>query len=84
VSCRSIDSDANASSAFLAFYFEDTCVQRDQFETSSFSGTLEYGTTQVSLQGGIVLPSARVFHGALQVHNSNPFRVEYQLFGDPS
>ncbi len=39
---------------------------------------------KVSLRGGIVLPSARVFHGGLRVHNENPFKVEYQLFGDPA
>lgn len=74
--------DANASSAFLAFYFEDPQLEPNNFE--QFLGELEYGNTQITLQGRIELPSLRVFHGALRVHNTNPFRIEYQLFGDPS
>ena len=74
--------DANANAAFLAFYFPDSSLGPADFER--FLGQLQYGITQVSLHGGIVLPAARTFHGALRVHNVNPFRVEYQLFGDPS
>ena len=74
--------DANANSAFLAFYFADAALQPSDFE--KVLGTLKYGASQVSLRGGIALPSARVFHGSLRVHNENPFKVEYQLFGDPA
>ncbi|GBG01646.1 hypothetical protein AZSI13_09730 [Azospira sp. I13] len=74
--------DANASSAFLACYVENPTLTPLDFER--FLGQLKYGETQVSLKGGIVLPTARTFHGALRVHNVDPFRVEYQLHGDPS
>lgn len=74
--------DPTASCSFLAFYFEDSTLQPNQFE--AFLGTISYGTTQVTLQGGVVLPRPRVFHGALRVHNADPFRIEYQFFGDPS
>lgn len=74
--------DPTASLSFLGFYFEDDSLQPSQFET--FLATINYGTTQVTLQGGVVLPSLRVFHGGLRVHNTNPFKIEYQFFGDPS
>jgi TIR domain len=74
--------DPSARAAFLAFYFEDPSLRPKDFE--AFLGTLKYGSSQVNLNGGIVLPSARVFHGALRVHNVNPFKVEYQFYGDPS
>lgn len=74
--------DANVGSAFLSFYFDDASLAPSQFE--AFLATVNYGSTQFSLGDGIQLPSAKVFHGALQVHNVDPFRIEYQLFGDPS
>lgn len=74
--------DPNARAAFLAFYFDDLTLLPADFE--AFLGTLKYGSSQVSLNGGIVLPSARFFHGALRVENVHPFKVEYQFFGDPS
>ncbi len=74
--------DAAASSSFLAFYFEDGTLQPGQFE--AFLASIRYGTTQLNLQGAVRLPSLRVFHGALRIHNDNPFKIEYQFFGDPS
>ncbi len=74
--------DANAEAAFLSFYFEDATLRPEQFV--SFLEPIKYGSMQLSLQGGIVLPAARVFQGALRIHNENPFKVEYQFFGDPS
>jgi hypothetical protein len=74
--------DANANSAFLAFYFADATLQPSDFER--VLGTLRYGASQVSLRGGIALPAARVFHGSLRVRNEDPFKIEYQLFGDPA
>lgn len=74
--------DANANSAFLAFYFGDATLQRSDFER--VLGTLKYGASQVSLRGGIALPAARVFHGTLRVRNEDPFKIDYQLFGDPA
>ena len=74
--------DANANSAFLAFYFEDPKLTPDQFK--EFLSRLKYGSSQIELQGGVVLPTARVFHGGLRVHNTNPLRIEYQLLTDPS
>jgi hypothetical protein len=74
--------DANAGAAFLAFYFESPSLLPVDFER--FLSTFKYGISQVTLEGGIVLPAARVFHGALRVENVNPLKVEYQLFGDPS
>ena len=74
--------DAAASSSFLAFYFEDSTLKPEQFE--AFVASITYGTTQVTLQGGVRLPSLRWFHGALRVHNTDPFKIEYQFFGDPS
>lgn len=74
--------DANANSAFLAFYFGDASLQPSDFE--KVLGSIKYGTSQFSLQGAVWLPSARVFHGSLRVHNENPFKIEYQLFGDPT
>ncbi|WP_297324740.1 toll/interleukin-1 receptor domain-containing protein [Nitrosomonas sp.] len=74
--------DTNAYSAFCAFYFQDVTLQPAQFE--EFLKTIKYGSTEVLLQGGIVLPSPRVFQGTLRVHNADLFRIEYQLFGDPA
>jgi hypothetical protein len=74
--------DPNARAAFLSFYFEDPSLLPTDFE--AFLGTLKHGSSQVSLNGGIVLPSARVFHGALRVHDVHPFKIEYQFHGDPS
>jgi hypothetical protein len=74
--------DANAGASFLAFYFDNATLQPGAFE--QFLGTLKYGKTQVTLRGGLVLPAGRTFHGALRVHNANPFKVEYQLYGDPA
>lgn len=73
--------DANANSAFLAFYFGDATLQLDDFDR--ILGTLKYGASQVSLRGEITLP-ARAFHGSLRVCNEDPFKIEYQLFGDPA
>jgi len=78
----SIYYDANAACAFQSFYFEDSSLTVKQFQ--EFLGTLRYGSTQISLNGAIVLPSLRVFHGALKVQNIDPLKVEYQLFGDPA
>lgn len=74
--------DANAGAAFCAFYFEDAALSPEQFK--SFLAALKYGSTQVKLQGGVRLPAARTFPGGLRVHNVDPFKIEYQFFGDPS
>ncbi len=74
--------DATASVSFLSFYFNDSTLQPTQFK--EFLSSLQPGKTEVEVQGGIRLPSVRLFPGALKVHNSNPLRIEYQFFGDPS
>lgn len=74
--------DANASAAFLAFYFTDPTLQPVHFER--FLGGIKPGMVQVSLAGEMRLPAGKTFHGQLQVHNSDPFKIQYQLFGDPS
>jgi hypothetical protein len=74
--------DANAGAAFLAFYFSDPELQPADFE--QFLSVIKPGTVQVSLAGEIRLPAGKTFHGQLRVHNADPFKIEYQLFGDPS
>lgn len=74
--------DASAKSSFVAFYFPGNARTLEGFE--NFLKSLNYGQTGLNLDGGIVLPSAKQFPGQLQVENSNPFVIRYQLFGDPS
>lgn len=74
--------DANAGAAFLAFYFADPVLQPDDFER--FLAGIKPGAIQVSLAGEIRLPAGKTLHGQLRVHNTDPLRIEYQLFGDPS
>lgn len=74
--------DASANSAFLAFYFSGDAHTYDSF--TRFLGQLNYGSSGVNLDGGIILPFAKRFPGQLRVQNTNPFVIEYQLFGDPT
>jgi len=74
--------DACANSAFLAFYFAEALHSYDSF--TKFLRQLNYGTSSVNLDGGIILPSAKQFPGQLRVQNTNPFVIEYLLFGDPN
>jgi len=74
--------DASASSAFLAFYFAGSTHTFDTY--LQLLSQLNYGSSGVNLDGGIVLPSAKQFPGQLRVQNTNPFVIEYQLFGDPT
>ncbi len=74
--------DANAKSAFVAFYFSDGGYTCDDF--LNFLRSLNYGETGLNLDGGIVLPSGKQFPGRLRVENSNPLAIQYRLFGDPS
>src|SRR5882672_4135925 len=74
--------DASASSAFLAFYFAGATHTFDSY--IRLLSHLNYGSSGVNLDGGIVLPSAKQFPGQLRVENTNPFVIEYQLFGDPT
>jgi hypothetical protein len=46
--------------------------------------TLDYGKTQLILQGKITLPSARQFHGELRIANKNPFEILARFFCGPS
>ncbi len=74
--------DANAKSAFIAFYFPSTTYTLEGFE--DFIKSLKYGETGLNLDKGIILPSAKQFSGRLHVENSNPLVIRYQFFGDPS
>jgi hypothetical protein len=74
--------DANAHSAFVVFYFTGSSRSFDSY--IAFLKSLSYGATSLNLDGGIVLPSAKQFPGQLQVENSNPLVIRYQLFGDPT
>jgi hypothetical protein len=74
--------DASASSAFLAFYFPGNNHTVGTF--LQFLSHLNYGSSGVNLDGGIILPSAKQFPGQLRLQNTNPFEIEYQLFGDPA
>jgi hypothetical protein len=74
--------DATAQSAFIAFYFTSTSHTYDGF--LNFLKALNYGSTGLNLEGGIVLPSAKQFPGQLRVENSNPLVIHYQLYGDPT
>ncbi len=74
--------DANANSAFVAFYFSGTSDSLNSL--MAFLKSLSYGATSLNLDGGIVLPSAKQFPGQLRVENANPLGIHYQLFGDPT
>ena len=74
--------DANANSAFIAFYFFGSSHSFDNF--IAFLKSLNYGASPLNLDGGIVLPSAKQFPGQLRVENANPLVIHYQLFGDPT
>lgn len=73
--------DPNAALTFFAFYLEEVKLAPADLEL--FLGTLKYGKTQLALAGGLTFPSSRTFHGGLRIHNTDPFEIEYQFFGDP-
>lgn len=74
--------DASANSAFLSFYLPSAELTPELLE--HFLTALTPGAIQVELDGVIRLPSGKTFHGQLQIHNTNPLQIQYQLFGDPS
>lgn len=74
--------DANAKSAFVAFFFPGAPITREGF--LAFLKSLDYGKTGLNLDGGIVLPSVKQFPGQLHIENANPFIVRYKMFGDSS
>jgi hypothetical protein len=60
--------DASANSAFLASYFSGDAHTYDSF--TRFLRQLNYGSSGVNLDGGIILPSIKQFPGQSQ---SMPF-----------
>ena len=73
--------DFNGFLAYFAIYIESKSLDLDFFY--KLIGLLEYGKTQVHFRGGVTLPSAKSFPGALEIKNKNPFEICAQFFGDP-
>ena len=46
--------------------------------------SLDYGKTEMALDGRITLPSAKLFPGALRVENKEDFEILAQFHGDPT
>jgi hypothetical protein len=73
--------DFAAFTAFVACY-----VPGDQNPPELFLqliGGVQPGKSQVTLDGKVTLPSARMFPGQLQIKNTNPFELHAKFFGDP-
>lgn len=72
-------------SAFLAFF---SCfapgMGRDLEYFKKLLHALEYGKTQMELDGKITLPSAKLFPGQLRVENKEDFEIIAKFHGDPT
>jgi hypothetical protein len=72
--------DFSAFTAFLACY-----VPGNQNPPQAFLQLIEAlqpGKSQVTLDGKLTLPSARMFPGQLEIKNTNPFELRAQFHGD--
>jgi len=73
--------DFSGYMAYFAIYLASEFLVIDDFY--KLVGALEYGKTQVQLAGGIMLPSAKLFPGSLEIKNENPLEIRANFFGDP-
>lgn len=73
--------DFNGYMAYFAIYLASESLVIEDFY--KLVGALEYGKTQVQLAGGIMLPSAKLFPGSLEIKNENPLEIRANFFGDP-
>jgi len=73
--------DFSAVPSFLACY-----VPGDKHALQVFLQLLEAlqpGKSQVTLDGRVTLPSARMFPGEMEIKNTNPFELRAKFHGDP-
>src|SRR5437016_4876695 len=71
--------DFSAFTAFLACY-----VPGNQHPPEVFIQLIEaLQPGQVTLDGKVTLPSARMFPGQLEIKNRNPFELRAKFHGDP-
>lgn len=68
--------------AYLSCYVEGTDRPLEYF--LKLSEGLKYGKTQLTLDGRIYLPAAKLFPGQLHVVNSPNFELRAQFHGDPT
>jgi len=72
--------DFSAFTAFLACY-----LPGDQHPVQVFLQLIEAlqpGKSQVTLDGKVTLPSARMFPGQMEIKNTNPFELRAKFHGD--
>lgn len=73
--------DFSGCMAYFAIYLASIALVLDDFY--KLIGGLEFGKTEVKLAGGVMLPSANLFPGALEIKNDDPFEIRANFFGDP-
>src|SRR5712692_4219341 len=73
--------DFSAFTAFVACYLPGNQHPLQVF--LQLIEALQPGKSQVTLDGKVTLPSARIFHGQLEVKNTNPFELRAKFHGDP-
>src|SRR5207302_2156280 len=72
--------DFSAFTAFLACYVPGTQIPLEAF--LQLLEALQAGKSQVTFDGKVTLPSARMFPGNMEVKNTNPFEIRAHFFGD--
>jgi hypothetical protein len=73
--------DFSAYTAFLSCYLPGTQYVLQDF--IRLIEALQPGKSQVSLDGRVNLPAARLFPGMLEIRNGNPFEIRARFHGDP-
>jgi len=73
--------DFAGHAAFVACFVEGENHSLDFF--LKFLEALQFGKSQLALNGKVTLPSARAFPGELEIGNTNPFEMRARFHGDP-
>src|SRR5258706_11897793 len=73
--------DFSAFTAFVACYVPGNLHPLQVF--LQLIEALQPGKSQVTLDGKVTLPPARVFPGQLEIRNTNPFELRAKFHGDP-
>lgn len=73
--------DFSGFMAFVSVYIEGDSLTLDFFR--NLLSHLQYGKTQVHIDGDVTLPAAKSFPGSLQFRNEDPFEILAQFWGEP-
>lgn len=74
--------DFTAYTAYLACYVAGLNHNFDFL--SKLIENIEYGKTKLNLDGKVILPIVRFFHGSIKIENKENFEILAQFFGDPT